>query len=267
MSKKGDEENHVFRALERLMAEPGTREDMWSDVLRHIYKDEPELAEIVESLPNHSDRDAALIYGAMVENYLERAIATHFVSGESTTALFSYRSSGPLATFAAKIQIGYALGVYEERMRSDLRWIKNIRNAFAHVRKKIDFSTPAIADACSMLTPRGFPKMADGTDSAPPPGNREVYAMNATLIADFLGQKSNPDTLRRFTDSHLYYAIYGLPLPRRFLTPVTERRREATLKQKLATPHKPKKPSKAPKSRRKGAFAPSPESKRSREGG
>ena len=234
MSKKGDEENRVFRALESLMAEPGTREDMWSDVLRHIYKDEPELAEIAESLPNHSDRDAALIYGAMVENFLERAIATHFVSGESTTALFSYRSSGPLATFAAKIQIGYALGVYEEHMRSDLRWIKNIRNAFAHVRKRIDFSTPAIADACSMLTPRGFPKKADGTESAPPPGNREVFAMNATLTADFLGQKGNRDTPRRFTDSHLYYAIYGLPLPSRFLAAETERGRAKAQARKAA---------------------------------
>ena len=65
---------------------------------------------------------------------------------EEKNNLFS--SFGPLSSFGARIAIAYAFGFFGERTRHDLRLLKEIRNAFAHVNLKIDFATPEIARLC-----------------------------------------------------------------------------------------------------------------------
>jgi len=52
--------------------------------------------------------------------------------------------SGPLRSFSAKISMGYALGIYSEKIQHDLNIVRVIRNAFAHSKKLLDFDDPLV---------------------------------------------------------------------------------------------------------------------------
>jgi hypothetical protein len=54
-------------------------------------------------------------------------------------------------SFYAKVLLGFALGLFGEAARNDLTVIKNIRNAFAHAPRPINFETMEIAFACQKL--------------------------------------------------------------------------------------------------------------------
>jgi hypothetical protein len=90
------------------------------------------LPEIHRELANQSDRAAGIIGGAIVEHYLQMAVLTRFrrLSNSKKEDLFD--GKGPLATFSAKISIGYALNIYGEKTLGDLNKLNWIRNRFAH---------------------------------------------------------------------------------------------------------------------------------------
>lgn len=57
----------------------------------------------------------------------------------------------PLGSFAAKTQVGHALGLFNDEMRSQMDELRRIRNAFAHAITHIDFSEPAVRSAALKL--------------------------------------------------------------------------------------------------------------------
>src|SRR5262249_55620203 len=66
----------------------------------------------------------------------------------------------PLNSFYTKIAVGYALGIYDLGMRTDLNIVRNIRNAFAHSPKQIKFDHPAIVKELKKATRSALPKVA-----------------------------------------------------------------------------------------------------------
>ena len=82
-----------------------------------------------------NDRAVALTVTALLEQFLEAAISTHLeINEDEVRQLFDDDRDGPLSTFSRKIAMGYALGVYDSSMKSDLNLIRQIRNAFAHAK-------------------------------------------------------------------------------------------------------------------------------------
>jgi hypothetical protein len=57
---------------------------------------------------------------------------------------------GPMGTFASRIAVAYALGIFGPQTRHDLDLIRHLRNQFAHCRNPLSFDMPAAAD-CSHL--------------------------------------------------------------------------------------------------------------------
>jgi hypothetical protein len=119
----------------------------------------------MSELPRESDRSAAIVAATLVESGLEEAIMTRIVAllEKEREALFD--NDAPLANFSAKIKIGRALRLYGPQTRAELDRIREIRNLFAHAKKKILFSTPEIAAMCSTL--KFFDKAPDR--GLPPP--------------------------------------------------------------------------------------------------
>lgn len=210
----------AYEALQDLMAQPGDISEIWADA---IFNTSSLLGGALIA-PDYDDRAAALVYGAMVEQALEGAIATHFTSREFAAQIFSYNQDGALATFSAKIALGYALGIYDERLRRTLKWIKNIRNAFAHVRVKIDFSTPAIVEACNQFEIIEVrEELADKISEplsiflfgkpVPPPASprllaaRDLYVVHAALTANYLTSANDKPLF--FKDSAVYENLYS----------------------------------------------------------
>ncbi len=50
----------------------------------------------------------------------------------------------PLSTFSAKIELGYAVGLYSEPFHTNLNMIREVRNRFAHSFNALSFNHPDI---------------------------------------------------------------------------------------------------------------------------
>jgi hypothetical protein len=60
-------------------------------------------------------------------------------------------ANGPLGSFANEILIGYALNIFGDETKANLDIIRAVRNAFAHAKIPIKFTTPQVKNACTHL--------------------------------------------------------------------------------------------------------------------
>jgi hypothetical protein len=98
-----------------------------------------------------SPRAAAIVASSLVEDALRCCLCGFFTPVVDEAEMFD-KEGAPLASFHAKIVMGYALGIYGEVTREDLRRIKLIRNAFAHSPRAITFETPEVKEKCLALS-------------------------------------------------------------------------------------------------------------------
>jgi len=148
--------------------------------------DERETLALLQQLEQHdsargSDRLAALLAAAFVENALRVALLSRFrpdEKGKGHMELFE-GDNAPLRDFAAKISVGYVLRLFGQETLSDLQCIKGVRNVFAHSLMTMDFTTPQIVEVCSHLQSHRRLTLAGGggTDSA-----KEKYIRCASYI-------------------------------------------------------------------------------------
>lgn len=97
-------------------------------------------------------RAASIVLATQVEDSLQLAIMNRMIelSNEDINRLFGPYT--PLGLFDAKIKIGFAFGIFDREVWSNLDRIRTTRNAFAHTGRQISFDTPAIADQCRKLS-------------------------------------------------------------------------------------------------------------------
>lgn len=102
---------------------------------------------------NIDDRAIVLISATVIEQSLETALLTKFVdlSADDERRLFA-SDAAPLFTFAAKTELAFALGIIGRGARDDLGCLRQIRNAFAHSRRRIDFDSSEVQEACRQFT-------------------------------------------------------------------------------------------------------------------
>ena len=105
-----------------------------------------------------SDRSAALMSASLVEHALHLAVNSRLADcGEAIRNTWFNDATAPFGSFAAKIKLGRALGIYKERMDARLLGVKDIRNVFAHRASPIDFTHPTLDAACrKLIAPRQF---------------------------------------------------------------------------------------------------------------
>ena len=106
-------------------------------------------------LADESDRGAAILAAANFDYLLGDIIEARFctLSGGMSSDLRKqlFEDFGLFYTFAAKINIACALGLYDADIRKGLRTIKKIRNKFAHESGPIAFDGPEISSLCEKL--------------------------------------------------------------------------------------------------------------------
>jgi hypothetical protein len=196
------------RALERLYGETGSLLEVWEEIVGSGGLNalgQPTLAQILAGKKGYDDLAAAIIFGSFLEKALEIALSSH-LAPDTWKRMFSYDDDGPLATFAAKINMAHGLRVYDDRMRKDLVWIKNIRNAFAHVRVRIDFNTEAIVLCCDELE---LPKAYSSQLTTP----RKKYTGTIALLSSYLLTPLSTKKPLRFQREGLYSQLYGKTPP------------------------------------------------------
>jgi len=113
---------------------------------------DPAQRPIVDELESQTDRGAAIIGAALVEDLLRQALLSRMRVGtalEKRTASRLFGTMGPLSSFSAKIDLGVLLGLYPEEVRGDLHRVREVRNQFAHEQEPRDFGYPRISGLCA----------------------------------------------------------------------------------------------------------------------
>jgi hypothetical protein len=115
-------------------------------------KTEMELKAIYDEIDAQTDRGAAIISGAILEEQLTEALKCRLIlTGSLSEKIFSYEQNGALSAFAQKIDVSFAVGMIKPDVRDDLHNIRRIRNRFAHRIEPIDFKDSKIVGFCSAL--------------------------------------------------------------------------------------------------------------------
>lgn len=91
----------------------------------------------------------AILGSVMVEHELDRLLRNKFARKDDETWEILVSEKGPLSSFNSKIIAGYAFKLFDDRMHHDLNVLREIRNAFAHSRRLLDFSDPLILNKLS----------------------------------------------------------------------------------------------------------------------
>ena len=86
-----------------------------------------------------------------IEDVLDAVIKSRMVVLSRKMESRLFRGYGPLSTFAAKIDIAFALGLLSDQDYADMQIIRKVRNEFAHSRSVIGFEKKEIADLVQKL--------------------------------------------------------------------------------------------------------------------
>ena len=93
--------------------------------------DEESIRSILTELGHDSDRAAGIIGAVLVEESLAMLLRSRLVTDEDIHREM-FRSSGPLGSFSAKINLAHLLGLFGPTAKKELDTIREIRNEFAH---------------------------------------------------------------------------------------------------------------------------------------
>jgi len=155
--------------------------------------------EVIKELENQTDRGAAIIGAALVEERLTEAIESRLLPNTIKKDKL-LNETGPLGTFSAKIDMAYGLGFFGENSHKDLHIIRKIRNKFAHRIEPLTFTIQSISDQCNALwLPKNVLEMGN---SEPPTTPRHQYlrAINilngliwSEITSDITKDKCNPE--------------------------------------------------------------------------
>jgi hypothetical protein len=88
----------------------------------------------------------AIMAAVLVEHELEGLLRRRLHRKDDDTWLDLTGDNGPLGTFDKKIKTAHALGICDDLTRKNLNIVRNIRNAFAHSKKLIDFEHELVVD-------------------------------------------------------------------------------------------------------------------------
>lgn len=104
--------------------------------------------ELFSDLEHESERGAVLLTAAALDDALKDLLRIRLVQAKSTDELFD--GTAPLATFSARINLSFSVGVISQQEHSLLHKLRKIRNDCAHVRA-IRFHEAPLRDRCLAL--------------------------------------------------------------------------------------------------------------------
>jgi hypothetical protein len=101
-------------------------------------------------IDNSNDRAAAIVAAAFVDDHLAIALKRRFHQDEKILNE-TFRSSGPLGSFSAKINLAFLVGLCSKETCKELDTIREIRNEFAHNGLTRDFNSQRVRDLANNL--------------------------------------------------------------------------------------------------------------------
>ena len=134
-----------------------------------------DVRDIIAEMDNDGPRGAAVLGGVLVEETLRLLLLSQMVKLSRNEADSLFSPMGPLSSFSAKIAVGYAFRCYGPLTRDDLNTVRDVRNAFAHARRLINFDTKEVTQHCARL---------HCASSVAPATTRETFTMGVKLCPE-----------------------------------------------------------------------------------
>ena len=124
------------------------------DTLKKFYSDRLAVVseeELVADLESANDRSVVITLTALAEDAVEWAIGKRLRGLTRNEYTSAFDGDGPYSTLARKIIVGYAMGIFDSKLRDQLNDLRSIRNACAHTKRPISFEAPQLANATKRL--------------------------------------------------------------------------------------------------------------------
>jgi DNA-binding MltR family transcriptional regulator len=119
------------------------------------------LAEAIVALSGLTHAGSALVMAAKLDDELQKLLLIQMQPISNRLAERLFTGYGPLASFAAKIDVCYALKLIEQDTYEDLAVIREIRNHFAHSTEITDFNTAPVQAICNKFKKKDEPPPKD----------------------------------------------------------------------------------------------------------
>jgi DNA-binding MltR family transcriptional regulator len=102
--------------------------------------------DVMQELQSESDRGAALMGAAYLDTALKSLIQANLAGGNVVVDKLLNVPNAPLGTFSSRIAMAYGLGLIGPNYFRTLESIREIRNAFAHFRRRFTFEDKEIKE-------------------------------------------------------------------------------------------------------------------------
>lgn len=163
-----------------------SNDDYW-DEFDNKYPNLVETRKYFVALKNESDRGAALISTAMLDDILASTIRA-FILDSPTKDDLVIGFNAPLGGFAARILAAYSLGLISKREYHECERLRKVRNEFAH-KVHPSFNDQKVKDICATLEfdiwreldPGRFPAKKPTGSAADPKGQYMTAAISLIL--------------------------------------------------------------------------------------
>ncbi|MCK1497892.1 MltR family transcriptional regulator [Bradyrhizobium sp. 188] len=158
-----------------------------------------EINKLFTYMKTDSARGAVASMSSLIEEALAGAIKKRLVPLTDKEESNLFENNGPLSTLSSRINMGYALGIYGAKARRDLNLLREIRNAFVHSIRHIEFDTPEVAQLCATFYCGEAIK--DFKKDAP----RDQYFQAATRVSMYVGRDEYDEVWKRMLMSYPEY--------------------------------------------------------------
>lgn len=154
--------------------------------------DDPEFHAFMDEFQAESDRAAAVLGAAYLDDLLEELLELSFV-GEGRTKQQLLDTNQALGSFGPRITTAYSVGLITQSEFTDLRIVKGIRNDFAHKRHGLSFDDQSVSDRVANLTAvrerlNAEPDLQAAYGEATP---REQFNLGIALLAYYLTRRTH----------------------------------------------------------------------------
>jgi mannitol operon repressor len=109
------------------------------------------LATFSKEFNGETDRGAALVGAALVDNRLEELLRAHLADNPVSEDLLTGGATAVLGSFSARIKMCYALGLITKLEYEECEIVRKVRNAFAHRLHGLSFADQQVTDWCKNL--------------------------------------------------------------------------------------------------------------------
>lgn len=137
--------------------------------------------DFVAALKGESDRGAIILAATLVDDRLSAALLERMPNINSDEAARIFGVDGIAGTFASRLKLAQALDIINRPTRKLIELIREMRNACAHSRQIVTFSTPVIRNAIVSMMPDD---KADEVAAWPDHQARDIFCLLCGAACD-----------------------------------------------------------------------------------